>query len=69
MATAGMKCIQDKMINFCREMYTKCEDEFLERRLCFRTVLLATLPVTESVTVADFCQVCMRLCMYPASFQ
>jgi hypothetical protein len=61
MATAGMKCIQDKMIIFCREMYTKCEDEFLERRHCFRTVLLATLPVTESDTLADFCQVWLRL--------
>jgi hypothetical protein len=67
MATAGMKCIRDKMIIFVEKMYTKCE-EFLERRLWFRTVILATLPVTESDT-GRFLPSLYEACMYPASFQ
>lgn len=48
-------------------MYTKCE-EFLETRLWFRTVILATLPVTESDT-GRFLPSLYEACMYPASFQ
>ncbi len=68
MATAGMKCIQDKMIIFVEKCIQNVKMNFLERRLCCRTDLLATLLVTESDT-QKFLPSLVEACMYPASFQ